>query len=578
MLLGLQHKISFNSIGLPEAILSKLGGFFMLLMEAVNLEKYYGDRKIIDIPNLKIYNDDKIGLVGINGTGKTTLINVLAGICKPDKGYVKGYGKITLINQLGSSEARTLNKHIARKFNSPHIWNDSMSGGEKTKFKMAEGLSGISGSSDLLFADEPTSNLDLEGIQLLEKCLLSYKGGIVLVSHDRELLDKVCNKIYELSDGGFKIYNGNFSDYKLQKTAQQQRQIFEYNSYINEKQRFESAMHQLQQNVKSLNKTPKRMGNSEARLHRLGNQRAEANLDNSAKRIKSRLDHLDIKEKPRSTVKIKFDADAITNDMLHKKILISGRGISKAFKNKTIFSNTDFDIYNGTKTALLGPNGSGKTTLLRMILSADEGIDSSEKLKIGYFSQTLDILDDSKSILDNIMEHSIYDETFGRTLLSRLLFKREDVYKSISVLSGGERVKAAFAKILLMDNNMLILDEPTNYLDINSIEAMEEALVEYDRTMLFVSHDRHFISTVANRIINIENYSLVNFNGSYSEFLSLEFKNNSNTVNNRITILQNRQAELISRLSIAANKDNKALLEEEYNELINELKSLKAQN
>jgi macrolide transport system ATP-binding/permease protein len=211
-------------------------------------------------------------------------------------------------------------------------------------------------------------------------------------------------------------------------------------------------------------------------------------------------------------------------------------------------------------------------------LCGEAEIKTAEKLKIGYFSQDFDILSGDKSILENVMETSTYDETFARILLARLLFKSEDIHKRISMLSGGERVKVSFVKIFLQNNNILVLDEPTNYLDTYSLEAVEAVFGEYKGTILFVSHDRHFISTVANRIIEIKDNKLICFNGDYNEYVSQQSRDDDKSreeIAGRISLLENKRAELIGRLSIIGKRDNKELLEEEYKYIMDELKRLK---
>ena len=205
-------------------------------------------------------------------------------------------------------------------------------------------------------------------------------------------------------------------------------------------------------------------------------------MERAVKNVEKRIEHLEVKEKPKVPSSIKLDIQDAGK--LHSKIIIEGENLNKAFGEKVIFKEAAFKIYNGSKVALIGPNGSGKSTLIKMIIVGDEAIKTAQGVKIGYFSQEMDILRKDLSIIENVMEGSIYPENFARLLLARLLFKGESIYKKIDVLSGGERVKVSFAKILLADINILILDEPTNYLDINSLEVVEEALSEYDRTLL----------------------------------------------------------------------------------------------
>jgi macrolide transport system ATP-binding/permease protein len=255
--------------------------------------------------------------------------------------------------------------------------------------------------------------------------------------------------------------------------------------------------------------------------------------------------------------------------------------LKKSYGDLVIFQDAEFIITNGAKVALLGPNGSGKTTLLKMIMNREAGIRVAPGAKIGYFSQEMEILDENLSILENVMAESRYEESFARTLLARLLLKREDVFKPVGVLSGGERVKVSFAKMLLEDLNLLILDEPTNYLDLNSLEVVEEVLGEYDQTLLLVSHDRRLISAVADRIMTIEDRKIKTFHGTYEEFLA---QKNSATgqkeeeIQAQINLLENRLAEIVGRLALASPRDDLEALDEEYHVVLGELKKLKGRN
>ncbi|AKL95769.1 ABC transport system ATP-binding protein [Clostridium aceticum] len=545
----------------------------MLLIECNKIKKYFGDRLLLDIDNLKIYSEDRIGIVGANGVGKTTLMNILSRRLESDEGSVKLYGNYSYITQLEEPEAKSISDEAASKLGIEAVWRESMSGGEKTRFKLAEALGG---NPTVILADEPTCNVDIEGIQLMEERFQEYKGGLIVISHDRRFLDKLCNKILKIENGKIKIYQGNYSHYKDQKIKERERAEFEYEAYIKEKKHLEEVINDTKQKAKNVRKTPKRMGNSEARLHKMGNQKAKANLERVAKSVKKRIEHLEAKDKPKKEEIIQLDI--IDADRLHSKIIIEGKNINKTFGNKIIFNDAGFNIYNGAKIGLIGPNGCGKSTLIKMIMENDEGIKITQGAKIGYFSQDMGILDEKVSIIENVMESSVYPESFARLLLARLLFKREAVYKKIAVLSGGERVKVSFAKILLQDINLLILDEPTNFIDINALEVIEEALQNYDRTLLFVSHDRSFVETVANHIMTIENHKIKIFPGNYSEYLSSKSKpvdHDEAELEKRVFILQNRLSEVIGRLSMPSKKDDVTALDKEYHEILGELEKLK---
>ncbi len=545
----------------------------MLLIECNEIKKYYGDRLILDIENLKIYSEDRTGIVGRNGAGKTTLINILCQKLEPDEGWVKQKGKAAYISQLESPDRKNISREMASKFGVADAWDSNMSGGEKTRFKLAEALEQ---NSSIVFADEPTSNVDMEGIELLEEKLGKYRGALAIISHDRTFLDKLCNQIIEVESGKVRVYKGNYSSYRNQKMKERERAEFEYEAYVKEKKRLKEVVQDTKQKAKNIRKTPRRMGNSEARLHKMGSQKAKANLEKAVKSVEKRIEHLEVKEKPAEQSRIKLDI--MDSDRLHTKIIIEGKHINKTVGDKIIFKNAEFNIYNGTKTALIGPNGCGKTTLIKMIMDQDAAIKIAYGAKIGYFSQDLDILDKRLSIIGNVMESSIYPESFARLLLARLLFKGESIYKKVQFISGGERVKVSLVKVLLQNINMLILDEPTNYMDINALEVIEEALKNYDRTLLFVSHDRQFVDAVSDHIMVIEDKKIKKYTGNYTEYLN---KNNKaknllkEETKKKKMILENRLSDVIGRLSTPSQGDNREALDREYYEILNALRELK---
>ncbi|WP_315081349.1 ABC-F type ribosomal protection protein CplR [uncultured Clostridium sp.] len=551
----------------------------MVLIKLDKVRKYYGDKLILDIDNLEILENDRIGIVGENGAGKTTLIKVILGEVGLDEGKVFLSKSYSYISQSEDYSGYCKDGKIKKILKAPDNYNEFLSGGEKIKIKINEALSL---RSSILIADEPTANLDTNSIKSIEKIISEYKGSLLLVSHDRDFLDKLCNNILEIENGKVKIYKGNYSKYIELKAEEREVEQREYDRYIAEKKRLEKAIIGKENHRDSIRKTPKRMGNSEARLHKMGDQKSKKSLDGNIKSLKSRSNHLEEKQKPNTIKEIRIKINK--GNEMHSKTVIEIKNLNLSVKNKILINEGNFKIKNGKKAAIIGGNGCGKTTLIKEILKNDaENIRLSKYISIGYFDQNQDILNQDKTILENIKLTSSYDETFIRINLDGFGFKGDTVYKNISVLSGGEKVKVALCKIILSDTNTLILDEPTNYLDVKSIEALENAIKNTDKTVLIVSHDRKFISSVCNYIIEIKDTKLNCFNGNYNEFVN-EKINNKNKKEEKsserekresLLVLQNKLSEIISRLSLEKDLSIKDKLNTEYVELLNKIKKLR---
>lgn len=546
----------------------------MSLARLNKVKKYYGDRLILDIDKLEILDGDRIGLVGVNGAGKTTLIKALINDTPIDEGNVYITKSFAYISQTEDASERFLDNNFKNVFNAPFEYDDFLSGGEKVKFKIAKALSE---NKNLIIADEPTANLDGYSIETLEKMLKNYNGALLLVSHDRNFLDALCNTIIEIEDGKIKVYKGNYSKYLELKTLERERSETEYVTYVNEKKHLENAILNKQNIKDSIRKTPKRMGNSEARLHKMGGQKAKKNLDNNMKALKSRIDHLDVKEKPKSIKEINITVQE--NLKIASKNLVEVKHLNLLADDKLLLKDASFKIKNGKKVALIGNNGCGKSTLLKAIISNKNNMKVLDNVVIGYFDQSQYILNDNESILKNILRDCSYDESFVRTNLDGFGFKGDDVFKQVSLLSGGEKVKIALCKVLLSDNNLLILDEPTNYLDIKSMESLESALINCNKTLIIVSHDRKFISNICDYILEIDNNKINEFSGSYDDYITfknkpkIDLKEKQNKDN--LILLENRFSEIISLISTEPDVNKKSLLEDEYNNLLIKIKELK---
>lgn len=540
-----------------------------------DVKKYYGDKLILDIKKLEILKGDRIGLVGANGAGKSTLLKILIGEEESDSGNIYLTNSFSYISQMDNLKESCSINIVKSIFNAPNEYKEYLSGGEKVKLKISNALSE---NKELIIADEPTSNLDNKSIETLEEMFKNHNGSLLLVSHDRNFLDALCNTIFEIEDGKINVYKGNYSKYLDLKKIEKEREIDDYNKYINEKNRLEEAIVIKEKLRNNIRRTPKRMGNSEARLHRMGGQKSKQNLDNSIKSIKSRINHLEVKDKPKNEKDIKINV--INNLQLTSKNPIEVKNLSLIVNNKTLLSNANFKIKREKKVALVGINGSGKSTLLKEIINnQNESIKISNNVVFGFLDQEQKLLIPNKTILENIQINSSYLESFIRINLDGFGFKGDTVYKKVSTLSGGEKVKVAICKLLLSDNNIVVLDEPTNYLDIKCMEALENSLINTNKTLLIVSHDRKFISNICNYILEIDNKTITQFDGSYDEYLILKNKPKINkdekVLQENKMLLENKLSEIISLLSFERNLEKKDLLEKEYFHLLNKIKALK---
>lgn len=553
----------------------------MSLLKVKNLKKYYSDRLVLDIDKFEINEGDKIGLIGGNGVGKSTFIKAIIGEIEIDSGEVNLTDSYSYISQIGDEAQSYSGNKIKGLLNAPDKYEEFLSGGEKIKVKIVNALKD---NKKLIIADEPTSNLDKESIEVLTDMLKKYEGALLIVSHDRDVLDALCTTIAQIEDSKIKTYKGNYTNYLKLKDAEKCRQDFEYNQYISEKHRLEKAMEGKIQTRNNIRKTPKRMGNSEARLHKMGGQGNKRKLDKNIKAISTRIERLEVKEKVKEIEPIKIN---IQKGMeIVSKNLVEVNNLDLKAGDKLLLEDVSFKIKRNKKIALLGANGSGKTTLLKKIIDASKtenlrgkNIKINNKVKIGYFSQNQDTLNEEKSILENVKYNSSYNETFIRINLSLFGFREDDVYKKVEDLSGGERVKVALCKVILEDNNLLILDEPTNYLDIISMKSLEDALKNTEKTMIVVSHDKHFIEDICDYFLEIKDKKIIQFSGDYDSYIEEKNKEKLNEEDqknsNEILLLENRLSNLISMICMETDKELKEKYEKEFDEISDKLKKLR---
>lgn len=521
----------------------------MLLLEALQIKHYVKDRLLLDIDQLYIHKNDRIGLVGRNGSGKTTLLSILAGGLPRESGTIIHHAQCELLPQLKTTDA-------------------ARSGGEITQSYIQQALMK---APDIFLADEPTTHLDTEHIEWLEKKLLQWKGSFVIVSHDRTFLNTVCTKIWELNDGEIKEYKGSYREYEVQKEAELRQKKLAYEKYECKKKQLEEALRLKEKKAEKATKAPKGLSSSEASITgaRPYFAKKQKKLQKTAKAIEKRIDHLEKPEKVKEYPALKMSLP--NEEVLQDRIVLRLQQVSGTIGQRLLWDSPDFHIRAGDKLAVIGPNGSGKTSLLKKIVHQDSGVTISPAVKIGYFSQHLTILDVKKSILENVRSTSKQEEALIRTVLARLHFYKDDVYKPAGVLSGGERVKAALAKLFLSDINMFILDEPTSFLDIDATYALEALLKEYSGTVIFASHDRRLIDNVATKMAVIRNQKIELFEGTYEQYKQRkQLKKNPDKNADKLLVLDMKISEVLSRLSIEPSEQ----LEKEFQLLLQEKQAL----
>ncbi len=542
----------------------------MLYLDAIGVKVMYGLRTVLDIDRLEIHSEDRIGLVGENGVGKTTLLKVLSGELIPDEGVIHRRKPVVMIGQLTDAPEDMLpDGRIASTFK-VQAARQGLSGGEMTRRKIAFALTG---GGHVLLADEPTTDLDREGVLQLEKQLLAYDGALLLVSHDRALLDNVCTEIWELEAGKLTAYPGNYEAYRQEKERKRAFERFEYEQYREEKARLQAAITGKREHAKSVTKLPKRMGNSEARLHRRSATEIEEKLHKTQKALETRLSQLEIKSAPREDPQIIMQLGAYSP--IGAKIAIEAQDVTLRFGERVLLENGAFTLPTRSKTALLGANGCGKTTILRYVLEKQTGVYINPSAKVGFFGQqTSDTLVMRESILWNVMRSSVQPEGVARTVLARLGIRGDDVFKRVSLLSGGERVKTALASLFVADHNLLILDEPTNHLDIFSIEALGGVLQTYAGTLLLVSHDQRFVEQVATRLLLFENKRITPFEGTAAEYAARDKQTISRT-QTELTMLDMQLAALAARMTTPQKGDDPLELSQAYSALVEQRRQLR---
>ena len=531
----------------------------MLVASFNNVSAHYGSQIVLDGASFQIDENDKLGLIGRNGSGKTTLLKVLTGGEEPTSGSVVVPQTTTVgyvPQYVDADESVTVRDFLLEDYNrvveelrraerglesvgqvdtgraldayqnalDAHDRMDgerfvdeagsmlasmglegkkaqrvgSLSGGEQNVLSLTRALLA---KPDLLLLDEPGNHLDFHGMAWLEDFLLRFTGAVLVVSHNRYLLDRVASGILELEHGRITHYDGHYSAYRAQRLRDLLSQQSDYIA------------------------NQKRLARLEALVHRF-EQIARANSDPAwGRRLRARRSQLE-RERRQAVDKPEMDTSAIRTHFesapTRANIAIHMRDYTRGYGEDILFDKAEMEVNGGETVALVGANGSGKSTLLRDIVERgewdSEDIRVGPSMKIGYSAQQQETLDDDQTVVQQVREAAPMSNQAAFGLLSALLFDHEDMDKTVGDLSGGERNRLQIARLMAMKPNLLILDEPTNHMDIPSQEAVEEALEEFQGTLLIVSHDRYFLDKLAQRVVVIRDRKLVSHPGGFSEF------------------------------------------------------------
>jgi len=511
------------------------------MIKIENLKKSFGDKEIFENISFVLNKGEKIGLIGKNGSGKTTLLKIIVGETEPNEGRIiigkdekVGYLPQTLetdfertIREFFSENQKTEDWQIKKSLGKLEVYNidlnrklKTFSGGELTKIALSRLLIK---EPTILLLDEPINNLDIEGITYLQKFLYRFKGGVLLVSHDRWILDKVSTKIIDLqlTERGriAKIYPGNFSCYKeiYQKETEKQEALY----YLQQKgiKKIKMEIQQLKQKAQKMQKSfinDKKKGNIGIIDLSKGSKIAgKAKVEE--KKLQKLLESEERIEKPQKEKEIKF----YFGTFLEKgQKALKVENLYFSFDRNNILKEINLEVYGKNRVALLGPNGSGKTTFIKILLGKIKPrkgeIKWNPSVKVGYLPQEMIFSDYSKTVLEEFEKDLEIPENEARRILGRFLFSGDEQIKKLKDLSLGERRRLYLAKIFASGANFLLLDEPTNHFDISAVEAIETALSQFEGVIFAISHDRYFLKN-----IGIEKFYYLK-EGDFREFYSLE--------------------------------------------------------
>jgi macrolide transport system ATP-binding/permease protein len=481
------------------------------MLIAHGIEKSFAAETVLDGVSFGLHRGEKVGLVGRNGCGKTTLIRILAGVSRPDRGTVQVPPGVSVghlpqtpdwppnTSSLGAVLASGCQDWQARRALAglavaPDQDADTLSGGEKTRVLLARALLG---EHQVLLLDEPTNHLDIRMLEFVEEMVRSRKGAVLCVSHDRRFLDNTVDRTIELDGGKVRSYRGGYSAYWDAKQAELRRCEALYIDQQKQIKLLTEFVHRQFERARSVASGPKA-----GRDYYGGVAKRMAKRARAAER---RLEHVEKVDKPRQAEQVRIGLSARHRPA---NVVLEARGIGQRFGERWLFRDLSLCVCEGERIGVIGPNGAGKTTLIRLLLGLAGPTEGETPVGpsavVAYSAQEQENLDDERTVLEELRTVGGIDETSARALLACFLFRQDDVFKRVAVLSMGERARLALAKASVSGANVLVLDEPTNYLDIPACERLETALASFAGTLIIVSHDRYLLDRLCTKWLRVE--------------------------------------------------------------------------
>ncbi|WP_047985070.1 Msr family ABC-F type ribosomal protection protein [Ornithinibacillus californiensis] len=467
-----------------------------ILFELENVIIRVLEKEILKIDRLAVHQFDRIGIVGRNGAGKSTLLKLLAGKRQPTVGRISRLVEPSYFDQLAKyNETSEADGALTSKLGVSQVTNHP-SGGEETRLKLAQLFTTY---REAILMDEPTTHLDKTGKDFLVNQLTYYYGALVIVSHDRSLLDDLVTTIWEVVDGKVTVYKGNYSAYAATKQVEVEQKRLAYDSYVKEKERLEKAATEKMAKAQKILASSKAKQKGKEKPSRLGKTKSKGTsqkgMHRVAKSIEQRIQNLPEVTPIKNEGKITFlQSDTVA---LHNKFPIMADNLTIEVPQCILLEQVSFQMPLGKKIAITGPNGAGKSTLLHYLITGKEGLTLSPKAKIGSFLQKSYRFETDETVLSFLRNRTDQNEGVLRSVLNRMQFAGTDLQKEVCSLSGGEAVRLQLCLLFLGKYNILILDEPTNFLDIDALEALEQFIEGYKGTIIIVSHDKTFINEVS---------------------------------------------------------------------------------